>query len=337
MKVKSWSFAAIVMLLATSGVAVDGSKPIAVSPGSAVGAATESTCPTFSWALVEGAVSYELAVYRLSAADRPVDEPIINEVIPRGALSWTPSLELCLGRGGHYAWSVRAVQADQSSEWAEPLLFEVVAKTSAEELAGALEVVRGYLAATSGDIDATTEPSNDARQHSVDDAWLEPRRQAQTTAGATVGLANAALEVEGEVRTVDSNDQPRLWGRGRGRVRVYPEAMSGANCVNTSNEIEFGLSSTVVPWGSAADTCPAGTWVCSESDLSGAPSCDTTRPDTGTDGYTCGGSAWDLPANDHVGWIADGSLSDAHGQAFKETGGVLPVASCASLPAWCCW
>ena len=104
-------------------------------------------------------------------------------------------------------------------------------------------------------------------------------------------------------------------------------------------EIKFGLSSLAVGWGSAADACPAGTWVCRKSEIS-AGGCDTNRPDGETDVWNCDGShMYDRPASDHVGWIADsfpGSVQFT--RAFSEDGADdFSLFHCALAPVWCCW
>jgi hypothetical protein len=119
--------------------------PVAVSPGSETGVVVESRCPSFSWGAVPGAKSYELVVY-LVGEEGEAAEPVLNRRISGSALSWTPSLESCLERGGQYAWSVRAVGAEEPSEWSAPSLFEVAVGPSDAELERAVELVRGFLA-----------------------------------------------------------------------------------------------------------------------------------------------------------------------------------------------
>jgi hypothetical protein len=100
----------------------------------------ESRCPTFSWAGVSAAKSYELVVYRAeeSAGQK---EPVIRIELPGTASVWTPSLDQCLVRGGWYAWSVRAWRKAKSGAWSEPSVFQVVDGPSRAEIAAALEIV----------------------------------------------------------------------------------------------------------------------------------------------------------------------------------------------------
>lgn len=103
-----------VLVVVLGSVAWAAKVPVAVSPGSPTGSLTGDACPTFSWGAVAGATSYELAVYGLGE-DPEREEPVIRETLPGSANGWTPSLDRCLEQGGRYAWSVRALSADQVS------------------------------------------------------------------------------------------------------------------------------------------------------------------------------------------------------------------------------
>ena len=92
-------------------------RPVAVSPGSASKVALiGGGCPTFSWGAAEGAMRYELVVYRLVEEGEEA-QPVLSETFAGSASSWTPSLDRCLERDGRYAWSVRAIGAEEASEW----------------------------------------------------------------------------------------------------------------------------------------------------------------------------------------------------------------------------
>lgn len=143
----------VVDLLLSGSVAfaTPASKPVVVSPGSIRQAMhIGDACPTFSWAAAEGAAGYELVVWRLSepAEESGEFEAVVEETLPRGALSWTPSLGRCLERGGNYAWAVRAIDGEDKSEWSDPALFAVTAGPTEAEFQEALTIVRRYLAAT---------------------------------------------------------------------------------------------------------------------------------------------------------------------------------------------
>lgn len=114
--------------------------PVAVSPGSGGGVSlVESRCPTFSWAGVSAARSYELVVYK---ADESAghEEPVVRIELPGTASAWTPSVDRCLVRGGWYAWSVRAWRETTAGDWSEPSVFQVVDRPSRAEPAAPMEI-----------------------------------------------------------------------------------------------------------------------------------------------------------------------------------------------------
>jgi hypothetical protein len=292
--------------------------------------------PTFAWGGLEGAQSYELVVYRVGRQDAEAD-PILSHRTAGPSFAWTPSLDRCLLPGEDYAWSVRAITRDGLSEWAEPLFFEIAPQPSAEELAAALELLRRQRA-----------PESEAGVSQQDRATRRPVREAPETpnvdrsqiavvpAAATAGSPSAKLRVVGEVRTVDSGGAARLWGRGRPSVFVYARPITGDYCVNSAaGGVQFGLSSMAVQWGSAADACPAGSWVCRLSDVA---ACDTARPDTDADGRTCTGAVLNYNANQHFGWLADQWPQNAdHGLGQFEDGTTGVFLACYTNPVWCCW
>ena len=159
------SFKMVVVLAAAfmaGPLALAENQPDGVSPGALDRLpAIEGRCPTFSWVELPGAASYELVVYELwdrallaAAATHDLDLERTTEVlytrVPGGASSWTPSLEQCLVAGAGYVWFVRAVfdgEAGEASEWSEPMLFEVAAAPTADELERAIEVLRRWEAA----------------------------------------------------------------------------------------------------------------------------------------------------------------------------------------------
>ena len=315
------------------GSALAEGRPTAVSPGDPARATRiESRCPTFSWWAPAGASDYELVVFDVREPDDP-GEPVLRETIAGPAFAWTPDLERCLERGGRYAWSLR-ILGEPGSEWSEPRQFEVASGPTDEELRAALGIVRDYLArrgpgaerssavaAVAGGLDAP--PSEEG---------LLPRPAAEVVIDQP-----AALHVDGEVRTVDEADQPRLWGRGRRNAGVFT---SGAKfgCVN--GDISFGLSRLIVDWGSAADACPAGTWVCRGDEV---VACDTERLDNpSTDWFNCDGSSHSYAPDAHSGWVADAFEDETlpttlYGALRSESGGAGFGISCSYRPVWCCW
>ncbi|UCC39121.1 MAG: hypothetical protein JSV96_15145, partial [Candidatus Aminicenantes bacterium] len=91
--------------------------PVAVSPGSDMGAAVVGqSCPTFSWTAVSWAAGYKVAVFEAVSTEALSYEemgamvsPVLSKEIRGPALSWTPSAEERLMNGGEYVWYVQAV------------------------------------------------------------------------------------------------------------------------------------------------------------------------------------------------------------------------------------
>ncbi len=331
-----WLFVVAGLVTASSGLA--GQSPVAVSPGDASKLAlVEARCPTFSWGEVDGATSYELVVYRLGEEGEEA-RPVLGETFAGSASSWTPSLDRCLERGGQYAWSVRAVGRKEASEWSVPSLFEVASGPSESEFEEALELVRQYLGGdTIGGAGVSAEGAEPVGPRQVEDVGvlagvadvaIDQGHEPSVRGLESVGVA--ALTVAGEVRTVTSSDAPRLWGKGReGTVRY---GNLGGLCTNGS--VRFGLSKIAVEWGSAADACPAGTWVCTNAER-GFAACNTIRADSSADGLDCDGSTFNWLPSGHFGWVAD-DWGEIEGLVWRENGGAWSVRVCSSLPVWCC-
>ena len=113
--------------------------PALVSPIAQEGTALVDSCrPTFSWAAVPEAVTYELAVFLWSdkAGDtnykdlKIQQDPALTATIPAQALSWTPDQENCLIPQEKYIWFLRATMSDGSGEWSEGATFEVDLRNS---------------------------------------------------------------------------------------------------------------------------------------------------------------------------------------------------------------
>ena len=107
------------------------------APTPAASASSETTsasaCPTFRWAEVPGATSYELVLYALPLAPgraaetgaAPVGEPVLQVRLAPETTTWTPADSWCLTPGRSYAWSVRPRGVAEPSGWSEPALFRV--------------------------------------------------------------------------------------------------------------------------------------------------------------------------------------------------------------------
>ena len=140
---------AVLTVLAAAAPSWAAVAPVAVSPGDVSKVVrVEDRCPTFSWGAVSGARGYELVVYRVGEEA----EPALRQRIGGAALGWTPPLGRCLGRGGRYAWSVRALARKGASQWSAPALFEVAVGPSRVEVETALQALRQYVEA-GGEVD----------------------------------------------------------------------------------------------------------------------------------------------------------------------------------------
>jgi len=163
----------------------------------------------------------------------------------------------------------------------------------------------------------------------MSEAWLNG-----VVVPLAAGSGASALTVEGEVLTVDPSGEPRLWGRGRPGTVVYISEFTNRLCSNGS--VKYGLSKYAVDWGSAADACPVGFWVCRQPERGTLP-CDTFRLDSTQDGIDCAGGHLDWPSSNHVGWTADGGGSGLDGIIVTESeNGFFSRATCNSFPVWCC-
>jgi hypothetical protein len=134
--------------------------PQPVSPGDADVAVVEVRCPTFSWAPARDGALQELAVYSVSRDGEPAAEPVLSVRLPAGARTWTPSLDRCLERSGRYAWSLRELErgGDRTGPWSEPMLFEVAAAPTIEEVEAALDTLRRYRESVSSEAESEADP-----------------------------------------------------------------------------------------------------------------------------------------------------------------------------------
>lgn len=120
--------------------------PVAVSPGTSNGLQeVASRCTNFSWAGVEGAQGYILAVYEVAETGR-LRRSVIHLPLPSGAYSWTIPAGSCLDRGKTYAWTVGATGSHEPVSWSDPVVFRVAPAPTHSEFQEALGIVRSYLA-----------------------------------------------------------------------------------------------------------------------------------------------------------------------------------------------
>ncbi len=142
-----------VMVTGLAGVA-QGSTAMPVSPGDASGnALVGQNCPTFSWSLADGAVSYRVEVYEQQTTELLAHEvmsaiahPIRIREIAAPALTWTPSVSECLVTGLKYVWYVRGADKDGGGQWSMGTGFEIDATAlSAEQRDAIYKAVKEYL------------------------------------------------------------------------------------------------------------------------------------------------------------------------------------------------
>ena len=218
----------LVGMLIGASLASASQVSLAVSPGDPESLVLiEARCPTFSWAAVEGAESYELVAYRIGEeGENP--EPVLLETLPGGVTAWTPSLDRCLERTGRYAWSVRATVGKGITEWSAAALFEVASGPAELELQQALEVVKRYLA-----VEATRSGLREAS------AFRTPQDQSvPTVAGseaATPGVAAATVAASVDL-LVTNGDIAVTSTSGLAFIQVDTSASAGVPSFTFCNE-----------------------------------------------------------------------------------------------------
>ena len=143
---------------------------------------------------------------------------------------------------------------------------------------------------------------------------------------------SALVEVVGEARTVDSENRPRLWGKGRPGAERHGRFIGGL-CSNW--DIVFGLSKHAVDWGSVEHACPLETWVCSAAERGIFLPCNTIRSDGNRDAIACDGSDVNWPSDEHWGWISGGADEET-GMMINENGLFDTAKTCLFAPVWCC-
>lgn len=144
--------------------------------------------------------------------------------------------------------------------------------------------------------------------------------------------AEPAITATGEIRTVDLANESRSWGKGRPGATMYLTAGNNGPSLCRNGDIGFGRSNAAVGWGSAAEACPSGSWVCTRAER-GSDACDTFRPDNQSS-MTCTG----VYSSSHLGWLAD-AVSETFigmGVAMGEDGAEYEVPTCSAISVWCC-
>ena len=110
-------------------VNVFASVPTAISPDG-VAPVVEGNCPSFIWSGVEGAVAYEIVIFKSETDDmvsyeemEAIADPLLSEKIPAHALSWRPPSEDCLDVKAEYVWYLRGVDCSGKGNWSEGRRF----------------------------------------------------------------------------------------------------------------------------------------------------------------------------------------------------------------------
>jgi hypothetical protein len=222
--------------------------PQPVSPGGrSAGALVEARCPTFSWAGVEGAAGYELAVFRV--APTPEAEPVLvtRTSLPERVQTWTPAMGQCLERGERYAWSVATARGQSetggSLDWAPVLLFEVDSAPSSDELEQAIATIQRHLA-TRGDRGRMRDlgaPARDAEPSGIAD--LETRR-----AAATVGERPRQVAARAQSLLPGALSSSSIGGLRTASAASTP--IAGAASLTVTNQIHLGAASDLFKAGS---------------------------------------------------------------------------------------
>ena len=135
----------------------------------------------------------------------------------------------------------------------------------------------------------------------------------------------------------NSSTSGKLWGQGRPGTGLLTHTDPNGYCT-TSQGIHYALSQNLVTWQGAAESCPAGTWVCSESEFPPTGSCDI-QPLVTYKYITCSGSFSPLINYTALyGWLADakdatsGHMQNSDLFALGNYNNI-----CFSTRTWCCW
>lgn len=133
----------------------------------------------------------------------------------------------------------------------------------------------------------------------------------------------------------------KLWSTGRPGTGLMTHTDPKGYCT-TSAGIKYALSVHMAQWGNVADVCPAGTWVCTESELPvGVDTCSIVPVSTYS-GIECNGSLFPGTPDQRTalwGFIANATPNNTvFGRMIYTEGLIGSSASiCFSYRAWCCW
>lgn len=226
-------------LAGDNGASGPGSAAVPVSPGyPGTTVAIDQSCPTFSWSLAEGAVSYELEVYERNTTDllpreimTSMARPIRVREISAPALTWTPSVGECLARGMNYVWYVRGNDAGGIGKWSEPRGFQVEPSAlTLEQQEAVRDVVRTYLGEEESKRASAAGVIKDARAAAARPSESQPGARTATGAGgrqAQFIVTPPSLEINPSgARVTGDLIANYLYGNGSGLTGIITSSSS---------------------------------------------------------------------------------------------------------------
>jgi hypothetical protein len=269
-------------------------------------------CPFFSWQEVDGALGYELVVYRLhEAADKA--PPVLRRRFEGALDGWAPPADLCLEPGHRYAWSVRAVALDGVSDWSAPRLFRVAESPPDLNLLEAIEVVRSYLQAQR---EPPTSPLGDGQVESV--ARLASELEAPIRSSPPRAAATVSLTIDGGLEAISfTGDGSNLTGLEPGSIAGGTAEFSvlgssyDVNCTGCIRSTHIGsgqILASDIRQGqvNGSDIDPSTV----QSRISGACSDDQVIESVGSDGtVTCATNTQVILGQEHAVSNFNGGVS----------------------------
>lgn len=215
MKIRATGCAVILAIMLLFGTSW-GNTAVPVSPEDAIG----QSCPTFSWSLADGAVSYRIEVYERETTELPSQEvmssiagPVRVREIAAPALTWTPSADECLTGGVKYVWYVRGANDKGEGQWSGGIGFQTEASAlTAEQMNAVQEVIKRYLTSEEGKMvlssaakssvttGVTITPSNTPGDRKTGASNLTAAKRAQAAAPqAVVPASGLTIDQNGRV------------------------------------------------------------------------------------------------------------------------------------------
>jgi hypothetical protein len=311
----------LLLLVTLAGGAPAAEIPRTGSPGGpSYPTQISRSCPTFTWEQVEGAVAYDLVVYRLLDGDEG-SELVLDRAFAGPVDSWTPSLDDCLERGGRYAWSVRVVAPGEPSAWSAPSLFRVVGGPDLGELEETLERATIYLQARKSAAQAHRAPAEGEpaarRRPAAEAPGSGPAPRAVAATGLSVDGGVEAISLTGDGSTLTSLAPSNL---SPGTAGISVTGSSGSlSCVGCISSIDIGtgqVKSADIGDGevTGADIDPSSV----QARIGGSCGADTGIRAVGGDGSTTCGETTSVHRGDVYGVGVDYSHTSAAVTASRD-------------------